>query len=592
MTPDLSGVPPKAGARDLPSGWARTTLGEAFKWGSGGTPLRSRTEFYNGSIPWAVIGDLNDGVVSETASHLSEEGLENSSAKWVEPGSVLLAMYGSIGKLGIAGTRITTNQAIAFTKPDPIEPKYLFYYLRSERDNLVGLGGGATQLNISQTIIKAYPFVVAPLPEQGRIVAKIEELLSQLDAGVAALKRAQAGLKRYKASVLQAACEGHLVPQDPSEEPAAVLLERILAERRAKWEADLRAKGKDPEKAKYVEPKSPDTQGLPKLPEGWCWASLDQLADHSPHSVTDGPFGSNLKTEHYRESGPRVLRLQNIGQGLFNDERAHIGRDHFDRLRRYEVFAGDLVIAALGESLPRACIIPWWVGDAIVKADCIRFKPHPLAADVRYLNAVLNSEMLKRVCARIIHGVGRPRMNQQEIRTLPIPVPPLAEQRRISVEIDRHLSTVEELDAALRSTFLRAQRLMQGVLRRAFEGHLVPQHTNEEPAAILLERIIDSRGRASQAGASRMRRRAGYRPVSAGRKDLGTVTVTWSRRSLHETLLATSKDLTPNELFGKAGSSTDTVDQFYEELRAEVARGRIVEVRPNDTEVLLRAVAP
>ena len=238
----------------LPSGWVRSTLGECFSWGSGGTPLSSEPRFYGGEIPWLIIGDLNDGVVATSSVYITEDGLRNSSAKWIEPGSVLLAMYGSIGKVAIAGVPLTTNQAIAFAKTDPIVSRYLFYYLKFKQRDLESLGKGATQKNISQTVIRSFPFIVAPLPEQRRIVAKIEELFSDLDAGVAALERVKATLAKYKASVLKAAVEGRLTEEwreeHPDVEPASVLLERILKERRAKWEeeqlAKYEAKGQKP----------------------------------------------------------------------------------------------------------------------------------------------------------------------------------------------------------------------------------------------------------------------------------------------------------------------------------------------------------
>ena len=144
--------------RELPEGWAWTTLGECFRWRSGGTPSRTITEYYNGGIPWAVIGDLNDGLVKGTQTSISEEGLTKSSAKWAATGSVLLAMYGSIGQLGIAGTALTTNQAIAHTHPRPLPSRYLFWYLRSVRSELIGLGKDGTQKNISQTVIKTILF--------------------------------------------------------------------------------------------------------------------------------------------------------------------------------------------------------------------------------------------------------------------------------------------------------------------------------------------------------------------------------------------------------------------------------------------------
>ncbi|MGH2810736.1 MAG: restriction endonuclease subunit S, partial [Actinomycetota bacterium] len=102
----------------LHSAWGWSTLGEVAIWGSGGTPKRTVPGYFGGNIPWLIIGDLTDGPVAAAATSITEEGLQNSSAKWVEPGSILLAMYGSIGKLGIAETRLTTNQAIAFAVPN------------------------------------------------------------------------------------------------------------------------------------------------------------------------------------------------------------------------------------------------------------------------------------------------------------------------------------------------------------------------------------------------------------------------------------------------------------------------------------------
>jgi type I restriction enzyme S subunit len=230
------------------------------------------------------------------------------------------------------------------------------------------------------------------------------------------------------------------------------------------------------------------------------WATVNQLAAHEPNSITDGPFGSKLKTAHYTDTGPRVIRLQNIGDGIFNNEEAHISQEHFETLQRHQIFAGDVVIAALGATLPRACIIPEYVGPAIVKADCIRFRPQAELADARYLNAALNSDILKRIAAKIVHGIGRPRLNQQEIKSLPIPLPPLAEQQRIVAEVERRLSVVEGVAAAIEANLKRAERLRQAILKRAFAGRLVPQDPADEPASVVLARI-----RAAKSGGKRGR---------------------------------------------------------------------------------------
>ena len=167
---------------ELPKNWAKTTLGECFEWGSGGTPTSSVKKYYDGNIPWLVIGDLNDNYINTSDKTITQFGLENSSAKLVPKGTLLLAMYGSIGKLGIAGMSLATNQAIAFALENKeINTKYLFYYLLSVRSNLNLLGKGATQKNISQSVIKDFHFPLPPLAEQHRIVQKIEHIFAVLE---------------------------------------------------------------------------------------------------------------------------------------------------------------------------------------------------------------------------------------------------------------------------------------------------------------------------------------------------------------------------------------------------------------------------
>ena len=153
------------------------TLGDIGKWGSGGTPLSSVPEYYNGNIPWLIIKDLNDGVVSKSQTKITNAGLENSSADLVKPGALLIAMYGSIGKLGVAGIECATNQAIAYCDVNEkiADVWYIFYYLLHSRPKLLGEGRGNTQQNINQGFLKEYPIPLPPLPEQKRIAAQLAQ---------------------------------------------------------------------------------------------------------------------------------------------------------------------------------------------------------------------------------------------------------------------------------------------------------------------------------------------------------------------------------------------------------------------------------
>jgi type I restriction enzyme S subunit len=428
-------------ANILPDGWKWTTLGSQFSWGSGGTPLKSRPEYYNGDIPWVIIGDLNDGLITETQSRISNKGLQDSSAKWVEEGSILVAMYGSIGKLGIAGMRLTTNQAIAFTKPESVLGKYLFYYLMGERNNLLNLGAGATQQNISQTIIKAYPFPLAPLPEQESIVAKIEELFTQLDAGVAALKRIQAGLKRYKASVLKAACEGRLVPQDPNDEPAEELMRRL---------------GKEPLAG----------EDLPSLPEGWCWAKLASLVikiadvDHKMPKPAD----TNI---------PYVSTRDFTGYDEINlDGAKKISQHDFDFLcRKVKPEFNDILLSRYGTVGEVRKVKTHQEFQASYSIAIIKTLKEVDLTD--YLLLAFRSDVLQAQIKRDVRATAQPDLGLAHIREFIMSIPPINEQHRILAEVERRLSVVQELESSLAGGLARASRLRQSILKRAFEGRLV-----------------------------------------------------------------------------------------------------------------------
>lgn len=496
--------------RELPTGWTIAPISELFKKivdGSHNPPEKRDTGY-----PMLSARNVENGhVIFCDFRYISPEAFKEENARTqIHPGDVLLTIVGTIGRSAVVpeGTQpFALQRSVAVLKPVIVLPKFYMYQFQTPhlQGEFADVARGTAQKGVYLKTLSSLQLRVSPLPEQHRIVAEIEKQFTRLDAGVAALERARVNLKRYRASVLKAACEGRLVPTEAElarkegrdYEPAEQLLARILKERRAKWEADqlakMQAQGKTPKddkwKEKYQEPVAPDTTDLPELPEGWVWVTVEQLAASEPNALTDGPFGSNLKTSHYSPTGPRVIRLQNIGDGVFIDAYAHISQQHYDSLEKHRIQAGDLVIAALGENPPRACIIPPLVGPAIVKADCIRFKPEPQMAVPQFLNCALNAEPTRARTASIVHGVGRPRLNLGEIRAIILPLPPLAEQHRIVAEVERRLSVVDELEATIDTDLKRAERLRQSILKRAFEGKLVPQDPNDEPASVLLERI-------------------------------------------------------------------------------------------------------
>ena len=488
--------------RPLPQGWEQATVGDTANIVRGVSfPKNARkTEPQDGHVACLRTANVQRKVEWDDLWFVPEEYVKLES-RYVQFLDVLISvsnsreLVGKVAQVTALPYKSTLGAFISLLRfSSNLDAKCCYYQMTSHKVQAEIRYSASTTTNISNissSKLSAVTLKVPPFPEQHRIVAEIEKQFTRLDASVDALKRVQGNLNRYRASVLKAACEGKLVPTEAeiarSEsrdyEPADRLLERILIERRAKWEAPERRRGK------YKEQVAADTADLPGLPDGWVWATVEQLASHEPNSITDGPFGSNLKTSHYTEQGPRVIRLQNIGDGHFTDAYAHISWDHYRKLSKHEVTAGDLVIAALGKELPRSCLIPSSVGPAIVKADCIRFRPAEDLALATYLNVALNSEHTRKRTANIVHGVGRPRLNLGEVKRVALPLPPFSEQRRIVAEVERRLSVIEQAEAAVETGLKRAERLRQSILKQAFSGKLVPQDPNDEPASVLLERI-------------------------------------------------------------------------------------------------------
>lgn len=564
---------------ELPKGWALATLQDVALWSSGGTPSRSNPGYYSGSIPWLKTGELGPRVIYAAEEHISDAAIGASSAKVFPKGSVAIAMYGAtIGKTSIFGIDAATNQACAVGIPDATSADFLYYFLLSQEKSFVEAGKGGAQPNISQGIVKSWPISLPPHAEQARIVAKLEELLTDLDSGVAELKAAQKKLVQYRQSLLKAAVEGALTTEWRAKhtptETGAELLGRILTERRTRWEAKQLAKfkeqGKKPPKdwqKKYPEPVQPDSTGLPKLPEGWQWASVDQCSlDES--AITDGPFGSNLRSSHYQDSGPRVIRLQNIGDGVFNDAKAHISESHYAELLKHSVQEDDLVIAMLGEVLPRACMIPCGVAPAIVKADCARVRVNKGLIKPTILMSQLNSKPVRDAVAKFVKGIGRPRVNLGHIRAIPIALCSVDEQLQMEALLSDAQQSIDRQNEALVLSFKQSTAQRQNILRAAFAGQLVPQDPYDEPASALLGRIRAERAdRDKQPKIRKVRITEQQKEISAVMSKLIDV-------------LAEAGDWVPaQEAFSRCGVVDGTPTVRIEELYAELRQLHVVEQR-------------
>jgi type I restriction enzyme S subunit len=377
-------------------------------------------------------------------------------------------MYGaSIGRVGIASMPLATNQAIANAEvyTDAVMPTYLLYYLLSQRAALVSAGKGAAQPNIGQGTLKEWPIPIAPLAEQARIVAAIEEQFSRLDAGVAALRQVKQNLKRMRDAIRFTATLGRLVPQDPDDEPAASMIARVKPTGRFRGSKPL-------------------PSNLGPLPSGWSWALMGSLAQR----VTVGHVGP-MKDE-YIDDGIPFLRSQNVREDRFDPGGLRfISPSFHDRLSKSRLTPGDLVIVRSG-NVGTACVIP----DSLKEANCadLVIVQRPVALDPNYAALYMNSPARSRVRAGRV-GVALTHFNTQSVAELPVPVPPMGEQKRIVAKAQRLISVVDSLEVDLIGDMRKASALRSSVLVGAFSGRLVDQNPTEEPASVLLERITARR---------------------------------------------------------------------------------------------------
>lgn len=499
-------------SRGLPQSWIQVPLGTVGDWGSGGTPSRADSKAYGGSIPWIKIGDLPDGPVLAVEETITEHGLNVSSAKLLEAQSLLVAMYGSIGKLGITTMPCATNQAIAYCKPaNGFDLRYLFYLLMCERHRLLDEGQGGTQSNISQTILKAHKVPIAPTAEQKRIASKLDELFSRIEEGERALGRVQALVERYRQSVLKAAVTGELTRSWREQrkgklESGETLLQRILKARRAAWEMaeldKMKAKGIAPSNdkwmQKYSEPIQPDADQLPALPHGWVWGTIDQLC-----VLENGDRGSNYPSRaHYVDAGVPFITAGNI-QGWKIDLGGlnFITEERFALLRAGQIEPGDLLFCLRG-SLGKVALNPLERG-AIASSLVILRPVSPVVT--KYLLLYFKSPLAAREIEKYDNGTAQPNLAGADLARFVIPVPPASELSLICDQAEKAVAAAEWQIESLRDIGSRAEALRQAILFTAFTGKLVKEESSDEPASVLLERIAAERSAATTARSRRDR---------------------------------------------------------------------------------------
>jgi restriction modification system DNA specificity domain protein len=393
-----------------------------------------------------VIGDLNESVVYRSNLCITEEGLKNSSAKLLPTGTLLVAMYGSIGKTAITGVQCATNQAIAYCQPhEGINLNYLHRIMQWLKPNLIVQGKGGTQQNISQGILKNISVPLAPSNEQRRIADKLDRVLARVDAANEHLSRVGPLLKRFRQVVLDSAVSGVLT-------------------------ADWRAKH--------------------GCQSGWPDVSLGGV-------LTDIRYGTSKKCFSEKKGVP-VLRIPNVGEGgeVVVDELKYAEFDESE-LASFVLRRSDLLLIRSNGSpglVGRSCL----VGDAgagfVFAGYLIRLRPNLDVVDPDFLNYVLRGTAVRRVVegkVRSTSGVNN--INTKELKSLRFLLPSIDEQQEIVRRVRLLMTSFDEIDQMSHSVARSVDLLSPSVLALAFSGGLVEQNPLDEPASELLARLAEAK---------------------------------------------------------------------------------------------------
>jgi len=472
--------------------WQQMTLGDIGRWGSGGTPKRTKPEYYGGSIPWLVIGDLNDSVVYKSKNSITSIGLSESSAKLVPPGTILIGMYGSIGKLGIAGIDCATNQAIAtcLAESDFVNASYLFNYILSQRKALLSMGKGGAQQNISQTVLKAYPIPLPPLAEQKAIAEKLDTLLAQVESTKARLERIPKTLKRFRQSVLAAAVSGKLTEE---------------------WRKDKQLNA--PEQLQAIRtryPSKPAKEGLAKfheLPQTWDWALVKEVGDVQ--------LGRQRAPKYHQGTNMRpYLRVANVMEGYI-DTRDIMEMEFNEKdYERYHLSEGDILLneGQSHELVGRPAMFKGEVEGACFTNTLVRFRPRlGVSGNFAYMVflSYLQSGRFQQIASRTVNishlGAGR-------FADMEFPFPTMEEQTEIVRRVDQLFAYADTIETQVNNALERVNNLTQSILAKAFRGELTEQWRKDNPDLISGENSAEALLEKIKAG------RAAAKPVKRGRK--------------------------------------------------------------------------
>lgn len=454
-------------------------LGELCEVTGGSSAPQGEEFFRGGTIPFVRMRDLgayhHTTQLDTTRDAVTLEAVEKKRLKIFEPGCILFPRSGSVqlNHRAILAIRasIVSHIGILQQFAEDIDVRYLYWFLvRYDMGEIAKQTTGLDLVNFSDVKKISVP-VPATVKEQRRIVAEIEKQFTRLEAGVAALRRVKANLKRYRAAVLKAACEGQLVPTEaalarslrstkngpPAYETGEALLARILTERRQTWQG----------RGQHKEPSVIDAANLPPLPDGWAWASMRQVGEVQ--------LGRQRAPQHHTGDNMRpYLRVANVFEARIDT--SDVKEMNFTpvEFERYRLRHGDILLneGQTPELVGRPAMFRDEIADCCYQKTLLRFRAYDgvlPAYALTVFRAYMHNQRFTRA-ASITTNIAH--LTAEKFVEIEFPLPPLAEQTRIVAEVERRLSVVEELESVVSANLQRATRLRQSILQKAFTGEL------------------------------------------------------------------------------------------------------------------------
>jgi type I restriction enzyme, S subunit len=473
----------------LPHGWAWARASEFSKIVGGGTPRDSANpdNYAADGIPWITPADLSGfagAYIGRGARSLSDLGFQNSSAKLLPKGTVLFSSRAPVGYCAVAANPVCTNQGFkSLVLGQGVVAEFVRYYMLYNRKYFVDAASGTTFKEISGSTLADLLFPIAPKTLQSRIVARIDELFTEIAEGEAALERARSGLDTWRRALLKAAVTGELTRDWRGANKSTDTADDLLSNIRFEIDAD------DPpaRRGRYAGTPTPlDLNSLPELPPEWRWVRMADV------TRPDTRNGISVKGSD-QPPGIASLRLDALGDIGIDYTRIRFIDIDGEKIRALSLREGDFLIsrangsehlvgkARLVRKVPFECVYP----DTIIR---YRIAASPLLAE--WLEVIWESAFIRGQIVRMAKTTaGILKISQEDISRIVFPLPTLAEIAACIRLLSAHVQSANDALATLEKTVRDRAALRQSILKSAFEGRLVPQEPNDEPASVLLARL-------------------------------------------------------------------------------------------------------